>query len=151
MHMGEYSPKMQSPTKTTAYLPYSPSAGGFLSDKVVLSKGTDLPSRYVAGWRYNPGVDGHKPEIIKGLTSVYEKSAAHGFSLYGASLRWLMYHSQLGKGDAIILGASKKEQIDDSVTEIAKGKLPADVVEEFEKFWKQIEDVAPQSYQELTF
>jgi aflatoxin B1 aldehyde reductase len=137
--------------RTVTYKTHSPSAGGFLSDKVVLSKGAELPSRYVAGWRYNPGVDGHKPEIIQGLTSVYEKSAAHGFSLYGAALRWLMYHSQLGEGDAIILGASKKEQIDDSVAEIAKGKLPSDVAEEFEKFWKQIEDVAPQSYQELTF
>jgi aflatoxin B1 aldehyde reductase len=149
--MGEYCPKMQSSTKIAAYMVHSPSAGGFLSDKVVLSKGADLPSRYVAGWRYNPGVDGHKPEIIQGLTTVYEKSAAHGFSLYGAALRWLMYHSQLGEGDAIILGASKKEQIDDSVTQIAEGKLPSDVAEEFERFWKQIEDVAPQSYQELTF
>lgn len=127
----------------------SPSAGGFLSDKVVKSKGADMPSRYVAGWRYNPGVDGHKPEIIEALTSVYEKSAAHGFSLYSAALRWLMYHSYLGENDGIILGASKREQVDDSVTELAKGKLPSDVVEEFEKFWVKVKDFAPVSYQEL--
>lgn len=66
----------------------------------------------------------------------------------GASLRWLAYHSKLGEGDAIILGASKSEQVDDSVHEIAKGQLPEEIVEGFETLWESVKGVAPIGYRE---
>jgi aflatoxin B1 aldehyde reductase len=64
----------------------------------------------------------------------------------GASLRWLAYHSKLGSDDAVILGASKVEQVDDSVAEIAKGPLNGDIVSQFEELWESVKDVAPVGY-----
>lgn len=66
--------------------------------------------------------------------------------MQGASLRWLAFHSKLGSGDAIILGASKVEQVDDSAAEIAKGPLKADIVSQFEELWQGVKDVAPVGY-----
>jgi aflatoxin B1 aldehyde reductase len=88
----------------------------------------------------------NRPEALEALQSLHNISDAQGIDILGASLRWLAYHSPLGAGDAIILGASKVEQIDHSVTEIAKGKLPEDVVAEFEKLWATVKDGALSVY-----
>ena len=66
--------------------------------------------------------------------------------MQGASLRWLAYHSQLAGDDAIILGASKVEQVDDSAAEIAKGPLKEVIVRQFEELWQNSKDVAPVGY-----
>lgn len=44
------------------------------------------------------------------------------------SLRWMMHHSQLNDGDAVILGASKVEQIEKSVQLLHKGPLEDHIV-----------------------
>lgn len=56
-----------------------------------------------------------------------------------ASLRWLAYHSALGDEDAIILGASKLEQISQNVESINKGPLPKNLVDAIEGVWEVVE------------
>jgi aryl-alcohol dehydrogenase-like predicted oxidoreductase len=90
--------------------------------------------------RYN------RPETLASLQSLHKIADAQGTDVLGASLRWLAYHSPLGAGDAIILGASKVEQIDHSVGEIAKGPLSEELVAEFEKLWAAVKDDAPSGY-----
>lgn len=86
-----------------------------------------------------------KPEIVSGLKSLYEKCQAADTTVQGAALRWLVYHSALGDEDGVILGASKIEQIDDSVAEIAKGPLNG-LEKAFEELWEMVKDVAPVGY-----
>ena len=59
--------------------------------------------------------------------------------------RWLSYHSPLKAeyGDALILGASKVEQIRGSVEGLKQGPLKADTVKAIEEIWTLVEKDAP--------
>jgi aflatoxin B1 aldehyde reductase len=62
-------------------------------------------------------------ERIQAVTS------EHDITLLSASLRWLAYHSKLDETDSIIIGAIDWRDLEERVTEIAKGPLPQDVVQ----------------------
>lgn len=61
------------------------------------------------------------------------------------SLRWTLHHSHLdgSKGDAIILGASRPEQLESSLTSCEKGPLPEELVRALEEVWAEAEPEAP--------
>jgi aflatoxin B1 aldehyde reductase len=107
-----------------------------------------LPTRFRPEHPHSGRVNGlyNRPETLNALQSLYKVTNPQGIDIHGASLRWLAYHSPLGANDGIILGASKIEQIDQSAKELAKGKLPDNVVEEFEKLWAAAKDGAPTGY-----
>lgn len=70
-----------------------------------------------------------KPEVhdkIRTLSTACEK---FGLSLTEVCLRWLMHHSELGSGDAIILGAKRLGQLEANVKDCRKGPLPEALVE----------------------
>jgi aflatoxin B1 aldehyde reductase len=90
--------------------------------------------------RYN------SPKTLAALQSLHKVADSHQIDVLSASLRWLAYHSALNEDDAIILGASKVEQIDHSSAAVASGPLPEDVVEEFEKLWESVKANAPIGY-----
>ncbi|KAF2673429.1 aldehyde reductase [Microthyrium microscopicum] len=146
LYQGQYNAIFRSPEEDLfpvlkkhgiKFYAYSPTAGGFLSTKVAASDGAELPSRFQAGHRAADRMNAkyNKPKTRAALVSLHKVAEAQGIDLLGASLRWLAYHSPLGEGDGIILGASKVEQIDHSDGEIAKGPLPEDIVAEYEKLW----------------
>ena len=64
-------------------------------------------------------------------------------TLAEVSLRWLAYHSALGKGDGIILGGSRFDQIGSNVADIAKGPLEEKVIEALDETWLTVRDEAP--------
>lgn len=90
---------------------------------------------------------------------MYDKDAMHSaikelhtvlqprdmLSMAGASLRWLCYHSALGKEDGVILGATKIEQLESNIMEILKGPLDESVADAFENLWTAVRHVAPYS------
>ena len=55
----------------------------------------------------------------------------------------MAYHSALTEEDGIILGASKVEQLEETVKGLEKGPLPEGVVERIEGVWKYVEEDAP--------
>jgi len=79
-------------------------------------------------------------KAVEHLTSV-----SGGIPGNAIALRWLVYHSLLKKelGDAIILGASKNEQLSQSVEWMAEGPLSAEILSDIEAIWKIAEPVAP--------
>jgi aflatoxin B1 aldehyde reductase len=124
----------------------SPTAGGLLTDRVTEDSENILPTRVAQGRMQYHKARYVKPEIVNGLKELRAACLAEGISVTGASTRWLAYHSKLEKDDAIILGASKVEQVDDSVAQIAKGPLPETLVVAFEHLWQGVKDVAPVGY-----
>ena len=68
-----------------------------------------------------------------------------GVSRAEMAYRWVAFDSPLDKkyGDAIIFGASKMEQVSETLDWLTKGKLPSSAVEAIEKIWKSIEHEAP--------
>jgi aflatoxin B1 aldehyde reductase len=59
--------------------------------------------------------------------------------------RWVLYNSALkgGLGDGCIIGATRTEQLEETLHDIKEGPLPAGAVEKIEKIWKNVEHEAP--------
>ena len=66
-----------------------------------------------------------------------------GLSLTEASMRWLVYHSQLGEGDGVIIGGSRVEQIERNLLDLRTGGLPEEVVRMVESVWETVKEGAP--------
>ena len=75
-------------------------------------------------------------EVLEELKAATEKA---GVGLAEASMRWVMHHSALGAEDAVILGASRLEQLRSNVADARKGPLPAELLASFEAAWKKVE------------
>ncbi|KAK7737353.1 hypothetical protein SLS53_006656 [Cytospora paraplurivora] len=65
---------------------------------------------------------------------------AEGLTPTEVALRWVAYHSALGDGDAIILGASKTAQIQETVRMIRKGGLSPELVGMAEEIWEAVKE-----------
>ena len=63
----------------------------------------------------------------------------------GLSLRWLAHHSALDAayGDGIILGASRKEQLEECLDVLKCGELSAEEQEGMEEVWRLVGEDAP--------
>lgn len=62
----------------------------------------------------------------------------HNLTLMEVAIRWIAFNSALENGDGIILGASKTEQIRETVLMMRKGPLPAEVLEAAEDLWSNV-------------
>lgn len=112
-----------------AFDAYSPLAGGFLLGNFT-EEGVQGGSRFSAKtpfkiWYDQPALH----EAIKQLRALSEKT---GIGMDELSMRWVVHNSQLQAGDAIILGASKVQQLEKNVAQIRKGPLQDDIVKDLE-------------------
>ncbi len=59
--------------------------------------------------------------------------------------RWVAYNSALsgGYGDGMIIGATKPEQLDQTLESIQAGPLPDAAVRRIDKVWEMVKDEAP--------
>jgi aflatoxin B1 aldehyde reductase len=109
------------------FVAYSPLGGGFLSGK--LTTGNAEGTRFASplAQRFREIYD--QPEFHEKIHRLLRIIEPLGISPTGAALRWLAYHSLLGEGDGIILGARRGEQVEENVRDIAQGPLPDSVVQ----------------------
>ncbi|TGO38510.1 hypothetical protein BHYA_0073g00190 [Botrytis hyacinthi] len=75
------------------------------------------------------------PKLQQAMKDLENILAPLGISGREASLRWIYYHSRLGDGDGIILGASKISQIRENVKSISAGPLSEEEVQKIEGIW----------------
>lgn len=73
-----------------------------------------------------------------------KKCDAAGATPTEVSLRWIVHHSALGEGDAIILGASRLDQLRSNVEFYKKGRLDDRLLEAYEELWKGVEKDPPE-------
>ena len=81
-----------------------------------------------------------KPAIHTAIRKLIAAVEPLDISMAEASLRWLVFHSSLQEGDGIILGASRVAQLEKNSQDIAKGRLPEELVKVFEDAWKDVRD-----------
>lgn len=118
----------------------SPLAGGFLTGKVSLA----TEAATLSGGRWDPGRfpiypdTFDKPAIHNAMIEFCKKCETAGSTPTEVSLRWIMHHSALGEGDAIILGATKVDQLRSNVGLCKKGRLSDDMVEACEELWRKV-------------
>jgi len=119
----------------------SPLAGGFLTGKVSLATEAET----LSGGRWDPGrfpfyvKAFDKPVIHTAMIAFCKKCDAAGVTPTEVSLRWIVHHSASGEGDAIILGASRFDQLRGSVEFCKKGGLDERLLGAYEELWKGVE------------
>lgn len=122
---------------------YSPLAGGFLAK---------TPADLDAGaGRFNPQVMGGmylrlygKPSLRAALDEWNAIAEAEGVSKAELAYRWVGYNSALTEsGDAVIFGASRLAQIEETAKWLKKGGLSEASVDRIEKLWHKVKDEAP--------
>jgi aflatoxin B1 aldehyde reductase len=68
-----------------------------------------------------------------------------GISKAALSYRWITFHSALkgANGDAVIVGASKSAQLEETLTAVEQGPLPESIAQRASAIWDKVEHEAP--------
>lgn len=110
-----------------AYYAYSPLAGGFLTGKVTFATNAESElhrTRWNGASTFKAYADRYDTQKMHDAVRALKKACdEEEVSLQEASLRWLIFHSKLGEGDAVILGAKKVSQLESNVRDARKGPL----------------------------
>lgn len=131
-----------------AFYAYSPIAGGFLTKtRAALDAGTadgrfavdDSPlSQMYRGFYL-------KPATLDGLSRWEALAKDQGVPQAELAYRWIYYHSALDTAngsDFVILGATKLDQITQTVEGIKRGPLKPEVVKGIEEIWESVKHEA---------
>uniref|UniRef100_A0A8C8TJ92 Aldo-keto reductase family 7, member A5 (aflatoxin aldehyde reductase) n=1 Tax=Peromyscus maniculatus bairdii TaxID=230844 RepID=A0A8C8TJ92_PERMB len=134
---------------------YNPLAGGLLTAKYkyeiedekqplsrLFGKKWDF---FYRDWFWKEGYFKGIDLVKKALQTTYGSSAP---SMTSAALRWMYHHSQLQgtQGDAVILGMSSLEQLEQNLAATEEGPLEAAVVEAFDQAWNLVAHECPNYY-----
>lgn len=133
-----------------AFYAYNPLAGGYLTDRYdrsMLTESKDIEE----GSRFDPSKRQGKnyrkryfsEEYFDALDILRGAIKTHGLTEAEAALRWEVHHSDLenAKGDAIIIGASSANQLEQNLSNLEKGPLPDEIVEAFDEGWRKVKGV----------
>ena len=128
------------------FFAYSPLAGGFLvkSPETIKNGGSGRwdPTSY-AGQLYHRLYN--KRSLVKALSEWEAIATEFGASKAALAYRFVAYSSALrgGCGDGMIVGATKSEQLEQTLESINAGPLPDAAVKRIDKVWEMVKDEAP--------
>lgn len=125
---------------------YNPLAGGLLSGRY--GKFEDIPADGRFTHRPNYQNRYWKKNYFDAVDIIKNAAEKYRISLIEATYRWLAYHSMLddGRGDAIIIGASKLDHLKQNMEAVKAGPLPQDILEAFEQAWEVSEPDSPEYF-----
>lgn len=131
-----------------SFYAYSAIAGGFLTkskEQLLQESGGEgrWSKKTVVGEMYHKLYN--RPKVLKALDLWSETAAAAGIPKAEMAYRWTAYHSALKEhlGDAMVLGASKISQLQQTVEGLGNGPLPEEVVKKIDDIWELVKDEAP--------
>ena len=125
---------------------YNPMAGGLLTgrygnfeEKPTEGRFTNRPNYQGRYW---------KKSYFDAVDLIKKAADKHGITSIEATYRWLAYHSMLNgdRGDAILIGASKLNHLQQNMATVKAGPLPEDVVEAFEQAWTITKGDSPEYF-----
>lgn len=121
-----------------SFVAYSPAAGGAFN-----KNSRAMAAEGPAGdqWRRHYGY----PSATAALEKIRDAAVNHGITGHAVALRWVLYHSALKgeKGDAMIIGASRPEQLQPTMDTCNAGPLPDELVQLMEDVWAAVRSDAP--------
>lgn len=124
-----------------SFYAYSPIAGGFLTkSRKALEEGTEGGRFAVTDNTINKMYRGFyvKPALLDGLAKWEELAKLQGVPQAELAYRWVYYHSALKPkehGDFVIVGASKIDQISQTLEGLKQGPLKPEVVQGIDQVW----------------
>jgi aflatoxin B1 aldehyde reductase len=124
---------------------YSPLAGGFLIKTPDQIKNGQGSSRFDTSTPVGQMYAGLycKETLFSALETFQNRCKKLNIKPSEACFSWLLNHSLLKEGDAIILGASNMEQLMENLRDSKGVPLNADIIQELEDLWKTVESEAP--------
>ena len=128
-----------------AFYAYSPLAGGFLTktkeDIELKASGRFRDDNFI-GNVYLKLFD--KPTYLEALATWNAIAQGHGIGKAEMAYRWVAFNSALSvsRGDALIIGASRMEQLKESLAWFKKGPLPESAVKAIQEVWESIKGEA---------
>ncbi|KAH8806170.1 putative aldehyde reductase [Xylogone sp. PMI_703] len=122
-----------------AFYSYSPLAGGFLTktaDQILHGTEGRWDPETVLGKLHRALYQ--KPALLKALSLWDDISNKHGIPKAELGYRWVVYNSGLSgeRGDAVILGASNIDQLQETLKGLRNGPLSEEVVKEIDAVWQ---------------
>lgn len=125
---------------------YNPLAGGLLTGRYGRFEDAPTDGRFT----HRPNYQGRywKRSCFDAVDIVKAAAERHGLTPLEVTYRWLANHSMLNgdRGDSIIIGASKLEQLRQNIEAVQAGPLPEDVIDAFEKAWMISKADAPEYF-----
>ena len=153
VYQGNYSPVARKQEEVLfptlrklniAFYAYSPLAGGFLTKTAQQVKdGAGRFGKEALGGMYR---DMYAKESFLDALAKWEAIAnEEGTSRADMAYRWVAYNSPLKKehGDGIIVGASRTEQLEQTLKGLEKGKLSDKAIKGIDEIWESIKHEAP--------
>lgn len=133
-----------------SFYAYNPLAGGMLTDKYSSADKKIKSGRFVNRPNYRDRY--WKDSYFHSIEKIKQVCAEYNISIAEASYRWLAFHSMLDekRGDGIIVGASRLEQLQQNMAALAAGELPEAVVSAFEQAWTECRPDAPEYFRFYT-
>ena len=130
-----------------AFYAYSPLAGGFLVKDPEMFRSGGGQGRWDPNGRvgaiYRHQYDKYK--LVEALSEWESIANDAGISKAALAYRWVMYNSMLDPelGDGIIIGASRTQQLEQTLRDIECGPLEAGFAERIDTVWDLVKEQAP--------
>lgn len=125
---------------------YNPLAGGLLTGRYSSYAGEPTNGRFT----HRPNYQGRywKESFFEAVSLLKDACLPLGLSTVEATYRWLAYHSMLsaGRGDAIIIGASKLSHLAQNLAAPDGGPLPESMLDAFERAWELCKADSPEYF-----
>ena len=115
---------------------YNPLAGGLLTGRYGSFEEAPTDGRFTHRPNYQKRY--WKKSFFDAVAIVKEAAEACGVTVIDATYRWLAYHSMLNgdRGDAILIGASKLNHLQQNMDALKAGPLPEELTAAFERAWQ---------------
>ena len=115
---------------------FNPLAGGMLTGKHKHFEDAPEPGRFARLESYRNRY--WKQSYFEAVDAIKQACDAEGIPMAEAGYRWLSEHSMMdvAKGDGILLGASRLEQMTQNMTAVEKGALPQSVLDAMDAAWE---------------
>lgn len=115
---------------------FNPLAGGMLTGKHLHFEDTPQPGRFARLESYRKRY--WKQSYFEAVNAIKQACDAEEIPMAEAAYRWLVNHSQMDaeKGDGILLGASRIEQMAQNMAAAQKGELPESILDAIDAAWE---------------
>lgn len=122
---------------------FNPLAGGLLTGKHRHFEDAPEPGRFARLKSYRDRYWKHS--YFDAIDQIKQACDAEGVPMVEAAYRWLVNHSHMdaGKGDGILLGASKQEQMVQNLEAAGKGPLSENIVSAMDEAWEMVKPDSP--------
>lgn len=128
-----------------AFYAFNPLAGGLLTGKQLDFESAPEPGRFARLKSYRDRY--WKKSYFDAINEIKISCDKEGIPMVEAAYRWLINHSYLDTcKDAIILGASRLEQMEQNLNATDRGPLPDKILRTFDQAWNIAKYDSPQYF-----